>query len=118
MDVAATTKYARVSSTKVRDLARRMAGLPVSEALQIAEFNERKGARLLGKTLKSAIANAENNAKLSVNDLRVKVAVVEEGPGMRRYWARARGMVSPVRKRTCHVRIVLTDGKEEQAAEA
>jgi large subunit ribosomal protein L22 len=115
MDVVAITKYAKVSSKKVRDLARRMRGLPVAEALKVADFSERKGAFLLGKTLKSAIANAENNAKLAVDGLTVREAVVEEGPTLRRYWPRARGMVSPIRKRTCHIRVVLTDGKDEES---
>ena len=113
MDVEATSKYLRLSPSKARDLVRKVAGQPVGEALQIAKFSPRKAAAMLGKTLKSAIANAENNANLSVDELRVKEAVVMEGPRSRRFWPRARGGVSPVIKRTCHIRIVLTDGKEE-----
>jgi large subunit ribosomal protein L22 len=93
-----------------------MRGLPVADALKIAGFSPRKGAAMIGKTLKSAIANAENNAKLAVDDLTVKEAVVEEGPRMKRYWARARGSVRPVMKRMCHIKIVLTDGQESDAA--
>ena len=110
MDVAATEKHIRMSARKARDLARRMRGMPVAEALKITEFNARKGAFYLGKALKSAIANAENNAKLQVDTLKVKEAIVSEGTQLRRFWARARGSVSPVRKRTCHVKVVLTDG--------
>ena len=116
MDVSAITKYARISPTKVRDLARKVQGMPVAEALKITDLSERKGALLLGKTLKSAIANAESNAKLSVDELRVKKAVVEEGPRLKRHWARSRGMVSPVLKRTCHIRVVLTDGVDQDQA--
>jgi len=116
MEVSATTKYVRMSSTKVRDLTRAIQGLPVAQALKIVDFSERKGALNLGKTLKSAIANAENNAKLDVDDLRVKEAVVGEGPRMKRHWPRARGMVSPVLKRMCHIKVVLTDGKEDEKA--
>ena len=115
MDVEARTKYVRLSPLKARDLAREVSGRTVGEALQITEFSARKAAAIIGKTLKSAIANAENNAKLSVNDLRVKSAVIEEGPRMKRYWPRARGSVSHILKRMCHVRIVLTDGKEEES---
>jgi large subunit ribosomal protein L22 len=106
-------KYARLSPLKARDLARRVQGLPVTEALKVTDFSERKAAILLGKTLKSAIANAENRAKLSADKLRVKLAVIEEGPRMRRYWARSRGSASPILKRMCHIRVVLTDGVEE-----
>lgn len=111
MDVTATAKYVRSSPSKARDLARRMLGLPVGEALKITEFSDRKAAFLIGKTLKSAIANAENNAKLSVDELRVKEAVIGDGPSLKRYRARARGRAGRILKRTCHIRIVLTDGK-------
>jgi len=114
MDVVSVTKYAKISPTKVRDLARKITGMPVSEALQVTDFSERKGAFLLSKTLKSAVANAENNAKLAVDELRVKEAIIDEGPSLRRYWPRARGMVSPIKRRTSHIRVVVTDGKDEE----
>jgi large subunit ribosomal protein L22 len=111
MDVSVTEKFVRMSARKARDLARRMRGLPVAEALKITDFNARKGAFYLGKALKSAIANAENNAKLPADTLRVKEAIVSEGGQLRRFWARARGSVSPIRRRLCHIKIVLTDGE-------
>lgn len=116
MEVTAVTRFARLAPTKARDLARRMQGLPVADALKITDFSARKAAALIGKTLKSAIANAENNAQLAVDELVVKEAVIEEGPGMRRYWSRARGGIRPIRKRMCHVKIVLTDGEDSDAA--
>ena len=59
--------------------------------------------------------NAENNAGLAAEKLYVKEAVIEEGPVMKRWWPRARGMVSPIRKRTSHIRITLSDeGKKRQ----
>jgi len=117
MDISATTKYARLSALKARDLARRVQGLPAAEALKVTGFSERKAASLIGKTLKSAIANAENRAKLSVDKLRVKEAVIEEGPRLRRSWARSRGSASPILKRMCHIRVVLTDDGEESAVQ-
>ena len=117
MDISATTKYARLSTLKARDLARRVQGLPAAEALKVTSFSERKAASLLGKTLKSAIANAENRAKLSVDKLRVKEAVIEEGPRLRRFWPRSRGSASPILKRMCHIRIVLTDDVKESAVQ-
>ena len=115
MDVRATTRFLRLSPLKARDLIRRVKGLPVDEALRVTQFSSRKAAGLIGKTLKSAIANAEKNAKLNVDELRVKQAVIEEGPRLKRYWPRARGTVRPIQRRTCHIRIVLTDGREEPA---
>jgi large subunit ribosomal protein L22 len=115
MDIAATMRYARLSPTKARDLVRRVQGLPATEALRVVDFSERKAAAMVGKTLRSAIANAENRAKLSVDKLKVKEAVIEEGPRLRRYWARSRGSASPILKRMCHIRVVVTDGVDEPA---
>jgi large subunit ribosomal protein L22 len=111
MEVKAVTKYVRLSPRKARDMARAIQGLPVAEAIKAVEFSERKAARQLEKTIRSAVANAENNAKLSADDLRVKEAMIGEGPAMKRFWARSRGMVSRIRKRTSHITIVLSDGK-------
>jgi large subunit ribosomal protein L22 len=113
MEITATLRFQKMSASKGQQMARLMRGLPVSEALQLAQFSPKKSAALLGKALKSAMANAQHNAKLAVDSLRVKEAAVNEGPRMKRYWARSRGSASPILKRMCHVRIVLTDGKEE-----
>ena len=111
MEVKAVTKYVRLSPRKARDMARAIQGLPVADAIRKVEFSERKAARQLEKTIRSAVANAENNAKLSADDLRVKEATIGEGPAMKRFWARSRGMVSRIRKRTSHITIILSDGK-------
>ncbi|MEI8139088.1 MAG: 50S ribosomal protein L22 [bacterium] len=111
MEVKAITKYVRLSPRKARDMARAIQGMPVAEAIKKVEFSERKAAKQLEKTIRSAVANAENNAKLLADDLRVKEATIGEGPAMKRFWARSRGMVSRIRKRTSHITIVLSDGK-------
>jgi large subunit ribosomal protein L22 len=119
MDVISTYKYARVSARKARDVAREIQGLPVSTALDILTFTPRKAAELIGKTVKAAIADAENNFELSVESLIVKEASIGEGPTFKRFQPRARGSAAPVRKRTSHIRIVLTDGtKTERGKEA
>ncbi|MFO7536046.1 MAG: 50S ribosomal protein L22 [Kiritimatiellia bacterium] len=110
MQVTALTKYVRIAPSKAMDLAKSIQGLPVAEALKVTQFSVRKAAKLIGKTLKSAIANAEHNANLAAEDLKVKEAVVMPGPVFRRFWARSRGSASPVLKRTSHIRITLTDG--------
>lgn len=111
MQVMAVTKYVRISPWKVRDLVRTIQGRTVADALKITEFSERKAAFQVGKTLKSAIANAEHNAGVSADELIVEKAVVEQGPTLKRWMPRARGSASPILKRTSHIRIVLTDGK-------
>lgn len=110
MEVTAITKYVRMPASKARPLIKRLRGLPVNEALRITQLSEKKAAGAIGKTLKSAIANAENNAKLALDELRVKDAIIDEGPVYRRFWPRARGMARSIKHRTCHVRVVLTDG--------
>ena len=109
MEITATTKYIKMSPTKARDLANEIKGLSVSDALFITEFNARKAAIQIGKTLKSALANAEHNQGLSADQLIVKNAIVNGGPMMKRYRPRARGSASPIQKKTSHITIVLSD---------
>ena len=109
MEIQATTRYVRMSPSKARDLARAIQGMSASQALAVTEFNARKAGFQIGKTLKSAIANAENNEGLSADDLFVGRAVVEEGPRLKRYQPKARGMAGRILKRTSHIKITLTD---------
>lgn len=111
MEIRAVSKYVRMTPTKARDLTRAIQGKSVGEALQTVELNKRKAAACIAKTLKSAIANAENNASLSADRLYVAEAVVENGPTIPRYWPRARGSAAPIRKKMGHIRVVLTDEK-------
>jgi len=109
MEVRSIYKYARISPFKAREVTREIQGLPVSAALDLLAFIPKKAAFLIGKTLKSAIANAENNANLKPDVLVVKEAIVGEGPTLKRIMARARGSASKILKRTSHIRIVLSD---------
>jgi large subunit ribosomal protein L22 len=114
MEVRSIYKYARISPFKVREVTREIQGLPVSAALDILAFTPKKAAFLINKTLKSAIANAENNLNLKADGLVVKEAVVGEGPTFKRMTTRARGSGARILKRTSHIRIVLTDEKPEK----
>jgi large subunit ribosomal protein L22 len=109
MEVRSIYRYAKISPFKAREVTREIQGLPVSAALDLVAFSPKKAATLVNKTLKSAVANAENNANLKVDGLVVKEAVVGEGPTMKRMMARARGSGSRILKRTSHIRIILTD---------
>jgi len=109
MEVRSTYKYARISPFKAREVTREIQGLPVSAALDVLAFTPKKASLMINKTLKSAIANAENNANLKADGLVVKEAIVGEGPTFRRVMSRARGSASRVLKRTSHIRIVLSD---------
>jgi large subunit ribosomal protein L22 len=109
MEVRSIYKYARISPFKAREVTREIQGLPVSAALDLLAFTPKKAAFLIGKTLKSAIANAENNANLKPDGLVVKEATVGEGPTLKRIMPRARGSANRIQKRTSHIRIVLSD---------
>ena len=109
MQVKSIYKYAKISAFKAREVTREIQGLSVSAALDIVMFSPKKAAGLIAKTLKSAVANAENNNDLRAENLVVKEAVVGEGATIKRSRPRARGSASPIRKRTAHIRIILTD---------
>jgi len=105
-------RYARISAFKCREVTRCIQGLSASAALDLVNFTPKKAARLIEKTLKSAIANAENNHNARVEQLIVREAVVGEGPTIKRFRPRARGSASPIRKRTSHIKITVTDENE------
>ena len=109
MEVQAVTKYVRISPQKANEVACLIRGMSASAALDALKFMPRKAARILYKTLQSAVANAENNAHLDVDDLIVKSAEVGGGPRLKRHMAVARGSAHPLLKRTSHLRIVLAD---------
>jgi large subunit ribosomal protein L22 len=109
MQVCSIYRYAKISPFKVREVTRAIQGLPVSAALDLVAFSPKKAAGFISKTLKSAVANAENNANLRVDGLVVKEATVGEGPTMKRMMPRARGSGSRILKRSSHIRIILTD---------
>ena len=109
MQVRSTYRLARISAFKAREVTREIQGLPASDALDLLRFVPKKAAGLVRKTLASAIANAENNNNLNVSNLVVQEAVVGEGPTSKRFQPKARGSAGPIRKRTSHIRIILTD---------
>ena len=109
MQIKSVYKYAKISPFKAREVTREIQGLSVAAALDIVAFSPKKAAGLIAKTLKSAIANAENNADLRADALVVKEATVGEGPTMKRFQPKARGSAGPILKRSSHIRIILTD---------
>ena len=109
MEVQALTRNARMSPKKVREVARTIQGRAANDAVEYLTLIPRKSARLIVKTLKSAIANAENNNKLQPDSLRIKEAVAGTAVTMKRFTPKARGSAGPVLKRHCHVKIVLSN---------
>jgi large subunit ribosomal protein L22 len=111
MDVKAEHRYAKISAFKVREVTREIQGLPAEAALEIVRLIPKKSARLLGKVLASAIANAENNNNLRAANLVIKQAVAGEGPTMKRMHTRARGGGARINKRTAHITVTLTEAE-------
>lgn len=116
MKTQARARYLRHSPYKVRRVADLVRGKPVEEAQDLLAHVNRGAARSVLKVLHSAVANAENNLELEVDQLRVGEVYVDEGPTLRSFRARARGRVTRIRKRTCHVTIVVADDTEEEVA--
>ena len=109
MKVEAITRNVRISPRKVWEVTCEIQGLRAARALELLQVIPRKAARLVARTLKSAIGNAENNAHLSRESLIVEEAVVGTGSTLKRTSARARGSSSLIRKRSSHIKIVLSD---------
>jgi large subunit ribosomal protein L22 len=114
MEVKAIAKYVRISDLKAREVAREIQGLPVSEALSLLNFVPKKAALLYGKTLRSAVANAENNHELEADDLYIKSATATKGPMLKRIMPRARGSAAGIKKRMSHLTLVLAQIEKEK----
>jgi len=109
MEVFAIQKNIPMSAQKMREVVRQIQGLPALQAQAVLAVVPRKGARFAAKTLKSAIANAENNAKLRPETLRIKEAVAGTATTIKRFQPKARGSAGPILKRRCHIKITLSD---------
>ncbi|MCX8048759.1 MAG: 50S ribosomal protein L22 [Methylohalobius sp.] len=111
MEVAAKLRHARVSAQKCRLVADQVRDLPVGKALNILQFSNKKSAALIKKVLESAIANAEHNEGLDIDELRVSTVQIDEGPTMKRFSARAKGRASRILKRTCHITVKVSESR-------
>ncbi len=109
MQVQAIYKNFRMSPQKMREVVRQIQGLPALHAQAVLAVVPRKSARVVAKTLKSAIANAENNHNLKAEALVVKEAVTGAATTHKRFQPKARGSAGPILKRGCHIKIVLSD---------
>jgi large subunit ribosomal protein L22 len=112
MEAKAVAKHLRITARKARLVTDLIKGKDVNTAVAILKNTPKKAAKMTEKVLNSAIANAENNHDMFIDDLTVKRAFVDEGPTMKRWKPRAQGQASPIKKRTSHITIVLSDQKE------
>ncbi|MEE9228855.1 MAG: 50S ribosomal protein L22 [Acidimicrobiia bacterium] len=113
MIVKARAGYVRQSPFKVRLVLDLIRGLPVDEARSTLKFTNRRAAGAVSKVLESAVANAEHNNALDVDQLYVAEAHAGEGPTLKRFRARARGRVGRIQKRTSHIVVGVAEREEQ-----
>ncbi len=112
MEARATTKFVRLSPRKVRLVVDQIRGKAVEEALNILKFVPKRSAGIVAKTLRTAIANAENTQTVDVDRLYVKQAKVDEAGMWKRFMPRAQGRATRIRKRLSHIIIVIDESEE------
>ncbi|MEY2464903.1 MAG: large subunit ribosomal protein [Acidimicrobiaceae bacterium] len=110
----AQVRYSRMSAYKARQVLDLIRGKEVQQALEILQFVERDAAIVIRKCLASAMANAEHNDQIDSDELYVSACFADEGPTLKRWRPRARGRATRIRKRTCHITIIVTRLSEEQ----
>ncbi|HHY98473.1 MAG TPA: 50S ribosomal protein L22 [Firmicutes bacterium] len=109
MEAKAHAKYVRISPRKVRRVVDLIRGKDATEALVLLRHLPEISASVVEKVLKSAVANAEHNLELNRRDLYVAEAYVNQGPTMKRWRARMRGMPAPIRKRSSHITVIVRE---------
>jgi len=114
MGAKSVAKYIHISPRKARRVIDLIRGKDVGEAFAVLKFTAHKGTEPIGKVLKSAVANAEHNFAMNVDNLYVKEAYVDEGPTLKRIRPRARGRADIIKKRSSHITVVVSEkGGEE-----
>ena len=109
MEVKAIARYIRISPTKVRKVARTVKGRRVEDALGLLGFMPQRSANILGKVIRSAVANADQKPDIDVDSLSISSIVVNQGPSLKRFRPRAMGRATRVLKRTSHITVVLAE---------
>jgi large subunit ribosomal protein L22 len=109
MEAKAVAKYIRISPQKVRKIVGAIKGEPVEAGLNMLKFMPQKSAGIVEKVLRSAIANADQNQDVDIDSLVVRNIIVDQGPMLKRFRARARGRGSRILKRTSHITVIVAE---------
>jgi large subunit ribosomal protein L22 len=112
MEARAITRFVRLSPRKMRLVVDQIRGKGVEEALSILKFVPKRSAAIVAKTLRTAVANAENTQTVDVDRLYVKQAMIDEGGMWKRFMPRAQGRATRIRKRLSHVTIIVDEAEE------
>ncbi|MHB1535405.1 MAG: 50S ribosomal protein L22 [Acidimicrobiales bacterium] len=110
----AVLRHARVAPNKIRVVLDLVRGRPVHEAEDILRFSERDAATVVGKVLHSAVANAQHNDDQEPEELYVSACFADEGTTIKRWRPRARGRATRIRKRTCHITVIVSRLPEDR----
>ncbi len=109
MEVQAVSKSVRISPRKLRLIADAIRTKRIEEAFRILQMSDKRAAISLMKTLKSAVANATNNAKLELKNLTIARVLIDEGQSLKRFHPSSRGRAHPYKKRGSHIKVVLQE---------
>ncbi len=116
MEYKASHKYARITARKARYVVDQVRNMPVEGALDMLKFSDRRAAPMIAKLIKSALHNAIQEGGANPENLVISRATINEGPTMKRWRPRARGMAFPILKRSSHINIILADRGEAGVA--
>jgi large subunit ribosomal protein L22 len=114
MPFVAQHRFAKITARKARLLTDLIRNRPVGEALDLLKFNKKRGAVLVGKVLRSAIANADQ-AEADVEELYVSKSFCDDGPIMKRFMPKDRGKAYDIKKRLCHITVEVDEGKPKMS---
>ena len=109
MQVKAVSRHARISPRKVHKIIGAIKGRPVESGLEILKFMPQKAAKILEKTVRSAVANADQNPDVDIDLLIIRNVTADQGPTLKRWRARARGRGTRILKRTSHITVTLAE---------
>ena len=109
MEITAKTRHIRISPRKLRLVSDLIRGEMVSTAMNTLKFTTKRGAKIMYKTLMSAVANAEVKGTMDMDNLYVKKVWVDEGATMKRFMPRAQGRATVIRKRLSHLNMILDE---------
>ncbi len=115
METKAVEKYIRMSPRKIRYVVDMIKSKPIEDAVDILSLTPREAAAVVKKAIQSAVANATENHKMKEEDLFISRILVNEGPTLKRFRPRARGRATRIRKRTSHLSVYVSNGKEKEA---
>ena len=114
MEAKAVEKYIRMSSRKIRYVVDMIKSRSIEDAVDILSLTPKRAANIVKKAVQSAVANATENHNMKEEDLFISRILVSEGPTLKRRRPRARGRATRIRKRTSHLSVYVSNGKEEE----